>query len=178
MAWTLLLKRLLWALPTLFGVLVVVFVLLRVAPGDPIAMMIGPGATPDDIRALRALYGFDRSLPAQFLVYLGQAAGGHFGNSISLKQDVLALVFSRLPLTLELSALALALAVLMGGGAALMAVSYQGRFIFCFSVCCGRCCRCLACLTPTCASIPHRVLCCLRACCAAASMCSALRCIT
>ena len=52
-------KRLLWALPTLFGVLVVVFVLLRVAPGDPIAMMIGPGATPDDILALRTLYGFD-----------------------------------------------------------------------------------------------------------------------
>jgi ABC-type dipeptide/oligopeptide/nickel transport system permease component len=129
MAWTPLLKRLLWALPTLFGVLVVVFVLLRVAPGDPIAMMIGPGATSDDIRALRALYGFDRSLPAQFVVYLGQAAGGHFGTSISLKQDVLALVFSRLPLTLELSALALALAVLMGGGAALMAVSYQRRWI-------------------------------------------------
>jgi ABC-type dipeptide/oligopeptide/nickel transport system permease component len=129
MAWTPLLKRLLWALPTLFGVLVVVFVLLRVAPGDPIAMMIGPGATPEDIRALRALYGFDRSMPAQFVVYLGQAAGGHFGTSISLKQDVLALVFSRLPLTLELSALALGLAVLMGGGAALMAVSYQGRWM-------------------------------------------------
>ena len=61
------LRRLLWALPTLFGVLLVVFVLLRVAPGDPIAMMIGPGATPDDVQALRALYGFDRSVPAQFV---------------------------------------------------------------------------------------------------------------
>ena len=56
--------------------LVVVFVLLRVAPGDPIAMMIGPGATPDDIRALRALYGFDKSLPAQFFLYLGRRRPG------------------------------------------------------------------------------------------------------
>lgn len=123
------LKRLLWALPTLFGVLVVVFVLLRVAPGDPIAMMIGPGATPDDIRALRALYGFDKSLPAQFFIYLGQAGVGHFGQSITLKQDVLDLVMAHLPLTLELSALALGISVLLGGGAALAAVSFRGSLL-------------------------------------------------
>ena len=124
-----LLKRALWALPTLFGVLVVVFVLLRVAPGDPVAMMIGPGATPDDIRALRAFYGFDRSVPAQFVVYLGQALAGHFGTSITLKQDVLDLVRAHLPLTLELSALALAFAVLLGGSAALAAVFWRGRAV-------------------------------------------------
>jgi peptide/nickel transport system permease protein len=123
------LRRLLWALPTLFGVLVVVFVLLRVAPGDPIAMMVGPGATPADIQALRALYGFDRSLPAQFFIYLGQAATGHFGRSITLKQDVLELVGSHLPLTLELSLLALALAVLIGSAAALAAVSWRGSWV-------------------------------------------------
>ncbi len=123
------LKRLLWALPTLFGVLVVVFVLLRIAPGDPIAMMIGPGASPDDILALRALYGFDKSLSAQFFIYLGQAVVGQFGQSITLKQDVLDLVLVHLPLTLELSALALAIAVLLGGGAALAAVSFRGRLL-------------------------------------------------
>ena len=123
------LKRLLWALPTLFGVLVVVFVLLRVAPGDPIAMMIGPGASPDDILALRALYGFDKSLSAQFFIYLGQATVGQFGQSITLKQDVLDLVLAHLPLTLELSALALAIAVLLGGSAALAAVSFRGGLL-------------------------------------------------
>jgi ABC-type dipeptide/oligopeptide/nickel transport system permease component len=123
------LKRLLWALPTLLGVLVVVFVLLRVAPGDPIAMMIGPGATPDDILALRALYGFDKSLSAQFFIYLGQAALGHFGQSITLKQDVLDLVMVHLPLTLELSALALGIAVLLGGSAALAAMSFRGSLL-------------------------------------------------
>ena len=123
------LKRLLWALPTLFGVLVVVFVLLRLAPGDPIAMMIGPGATPEDIRSLRALYGFDRSVPEQFLIYLGQAATGHFGRSITLKRDVLELVFEHLPLTLELSVMALLVAVLIGGAAALAAVAWRGSLV-------------------------------------------------
>jgi ABC-type dipeptide/oligopeptide/nickel transport system permease component len=127
MAWPQHLRRLLWALPTLLGVLVVVFVLLRVAPGDPIAMMIGPGATSDDIQALRAFYGFDRSVPAQFWSFVEQAAGGHFGRSITLKRDVLDLVRTHLPLTLELSALALVLAMLLGGGAALMATSWRDR---------------------------------------------------
>ncbi len=123
------LRRLLWALPTLFGVLVVVFVLLRVAPGDPISMMVGPGATPADIQALRALYGFDRSLPAQFFIYLGQAASGHFGQSISLKRDVLELVAAHLPLTLELSLLALLMAALIGTAAALAAVTWRGSWV-------------------------------------------------
>ena len=126
MPWSLLGRRLLWALPTLFGVLVVVFVLLRVAPGDPVTMMIGPGATADDIRALRAVYGLDRSLPAQFGVYLGQAVHGDFGRSITQKQDVSSLVAARLPLTLELSALALLIACVLGVGTAMAAVVWRG----------------------------------------------------
>ena len=126
MPWSLLGRRLLWALPTLFGVLVVVFVLLRVAPGDPVAMMIGPGATADDIRALRTVYGLDRSLPAQFGVYLGQAVHGDFGRSITQKQDVSSLVAARLPLTLELSALALVIACVLGVGTAMAAVGWRG----------------------------------------------------
>jgi ABC-type dipeptide/oligopeptide/nickel transport system permease component len=129
MGWSQLARRLLWALPTLFGVLVVVFVLLRVAPGDPIAMMVGPGATPDDVLALRQLYGLDRSLPAQFAIYLGQAAQGEFGRSISLKREVADLVRIHLPLTLELSALALVAAILLGGGAALLATHWRGGMV-------------------------------------------------
>ena len=126
MPWSLLGRRLLWALPTLFGVLVVVFVLLRVAPGDPVAMMIGPGATADDIRALRAVYGLDRSLPAQFGVYLGQAAHGDLGRSITQKQDVSSLIAAHLPLTLELSALALLIACALGVSVAMAAIWWRG----------------------------------------------------
>ena len=61
------LKRLLMAAITLFGVAVIVFVLLRVVPGDPIAMMISPGASPESIAALRAQYGLDASLPVQLV---------------------------------------------------------------------------------------------------------------
>ncbi len=125
----LLARRLLLAVPTVLGVLVVVFVLLRVAPGDPIAMMIAPGATPDDIAQLRALYGFDRSLSGQFAVFLSNAWLGDFGQSITLRRDVLELVLERLPLTIELSLLALIGAVILGTGAALTAVHWRGRWI-------------------------------------------------
>ena len=99
-----LLKRLILAVPTLFGVAVIVFVLLRVVPGDPINMMIGPGATPKDIQALREVYGLDKSIWDQFVIYLSDLAHGDFGTSISLRQDVLHLILGRLPVTIELCA--------------------------------------------------------------------------
>ncbi len=99
---------------TLFGVAAVVFVLLRVAPGDPIAMMIAPGATPADIAQLRTNYGLDGSIASQFAIWLGHLARGDFGTSISLKRDVLALVAERLPATLELALAALAIAGVLG----------------------------------------------------------------
>jgi peptide/nickel transport system permease protein len=114
------LNRLIMAIVTLFGVAVIVFVLLRVVPGDPIAMMISPGATPTDIAALRAHYGLDASVPVQFGIWLKSVLSGDFGTSISLKRDVLALLGDRLPATLELAVAALALAVLLGGAVAIM----------------------------------------------------------
>ncbi len=99
---------------TLFGVAVVVFVVIRVAPGDPIAMMLPPGAGEDDIARLRATYGLDKSLPEQFGIWLWGVLQGDFGTSISLRQDVLGIVLGRLPATLELAALALLIAVAIG----------------------------------------------------------------
>jgi peptide/nickel transport system permease protein len=93
--------------------------LLRVVPGDPIAMMISPGATPADIAALRAHYGLDASLPVQFGIWLKAVVAGDFGTSISLKRDVLGLLGDRLPATLELAVAALVLAVLLGGAVAI-----------------------------------------------------------
>lgn len=111
---------------TLFGVAVVVFVVIRVAPGDPIAMMLPPGAGPEDIERLRALYGLDKSLPQQFIIWLGGVLQGDFGISISLRQDVLSLVLGRLPATLELATLALLMALVIGGPLAILGARERG----------------------------------------------------
>ena len=66
MRWGEIIRRLVLIPPTLFGVCVIVFVLLRVVPGDPIAMMIPPGASAADVDRLRAFYGLDQSIPQQF----------------------------------------------------------------------------------------------------------------
>ncbi|MCZ6858665.1 MAG: ABC transporter permease [Alphaproteobacteria bacterium] len=123
-----LLRRLLLALPTLFGVAVIVFVLLRIVPGDPIAMMIGPGATKADIQQLREVYGLDKSIVDQFFIYLGDLAQGKFGTSISMRQDVMELIVGRLPVTIELCIVAMLIAIGIGGTMAVTGAYYRGRW--------------------------------------------------
>ena len=113
------LLRMLTTAVTLIGVAVIVFVVIRVVPGNPIAMMLPPGATDEDVLRLTALYGLDKSLPQQFLIWAGGVLHGDFGTSITSRQPVLALVLDRLPATLELSIMALVIAVLIGGVVAL-----------------------------------------------------------
>ncbi|RMF40036.1 MAG: ABC transporter permease [Alphaproteobacteria bacterium] len=120
--------RLALGLLTLAGVAVVVFVLLRVVPGDPVAMMIPPGATEADIARLQARYGFDRSIAAQFLIWCGDLLTGEFGTSISLRQGVAGLILRHLPATLELAVLALEIAVILGGAVAVISARLRGRW--------------------------------------------------
>ncbi len=117
--------RLITTAITLFGVAVIVFVVIRVVPGNPIAMMLPPGATEADVARLQAQYGFDKSIPEQFLIWLGGVVQGDFGTSISLRQPVSSLVLDRLPATLELSIVALLIAVLIGGTMALLGTRYR-----------------------------------------------------
>jgi ABC-type dipeptide/oligopeptide/nickel transport system permease component len=120
-------RRLVLVPPTLFGVGAIVFVLLRVVPGDPIAMMIPPGASEADIVRLRALYGLDLPIPQQFVIWLSQVATGDFGHSISLRQGVLDLLLSRLPATIELALLATLIAASLGLLTALAGILLRGR---------------------------------------------------
>lgn len=126
---SLILSRALSALFTLFGVMVVVFVLVRVVPGDPIAMMIAPGATDADIAALRAHYGLDLPIWQQFWIWFGQVLHGNLGTSISMKQGVLTIIAQRLPATLELAILALVMAVAWGGFIALVSTAWRGTWV-------------------------------------------------
>ncbi len=122
------LKRLLLAVPTLFGVAVIVFVLLRVVPGDPVSMMIGPEATQADIERLREFYGLDKSIPEQFAIYLSNVATGDFGSSITFKQSVAELTLAHLPPTLELVGVAILVGVFVGVVLGCAAVLWQGRW--------------------------------------------------
>lgn len=120
------LTRLFTTLITLLGVSVVVFVTIRVVPGNPIAMMLPPGATEADIDRLRALYGLDKSILQQYFIWLSGVVQGDFGTSIQTRQPVLRLVLSRLPATLELSIMALVIAVVLGGLMALTGTRLRG----------------------------------------------------
>ena len=119
------LTRSVTTLITLFGVAVIVFVVIRVAPGDPISMMLPPGASQADIDRLRALYGLDKSIFQQFVIWLGSVLEGNFGTSISLRQNVLSIVLNRLPATLELSFLALLIAIVLGTALAFVATRWR-----------------------------------------------------
>ena len=120
------LLRLLTTAITLIGVAVIVFFVIRVVPGNPIAMMLPPGATDEDIARLTALYGLDKSIPEQFLIWASGVLSGDFGTSITTRQPVLDLVLGRLPATLELAVMALGIAVLLGGFAALTGTRLRG----------------------------------------------------
>jgi ABC-type dipeptide/oligopeptide/nickel transport system permease component len=120
------LTRLATTAVTLLGAAVIVFVVIRVVPGNPIAMMLPPGATEADIARLQALYGLDRSIPEQFAIWAGGVLTGDFGTSISLRQPVADLVLGRLPATLELSMMALLIAVALGGALALAGTRFRG----------------------------------------------------
>ncbi|MFZ5674173.1 MAG: ABC transporter permease [Pseudomonadota bacterium] len=114
---------------TLFGVALIVFILVRVVPGNPIAMMLPPGASDADIALLTAHYGLDKPILAQFWIWLGRALQGDFGTSISLRQDVMSLIFGRLPATLELATLALLIAMALGGALAVIAARFRGTAV-------------------------------------------------
>ncbi|KAE9627295.1 ABC transporter permease subunit [Parasedimentitalea maritima] len=111
---------------TLIGVAVIVFFIIRIVPGNPIAMMLPPGAGEEDIARLKALYGFDKTLPEQFLIWVRGILGGDFGTSITSRQPVMSLVLGRLPATLELSIMALVMAVMIGGTLALIGTRQRG----------------------------------------------------
>jgi ABC-type dipeptide/oligopeptide/nickel transport system permease component len=121
------LKRLASMLITLIGVAVIVFFVIRIVPGNPIAMMLPPGAGEEDIIRLKALYGYDKSIPEQFLIWARGILAGDFGTSITTRQPVLSLVLGRLPATLELSIMALVMAVAIGGMLALTGTRHRGQ---------------------------------------------------
>jgi peptide/nickel transport system permease protein len=96
-------RRLLGAIPVLIGVSIVVFVFIRLLPGDPATALLGQHATPQRIAEMRAHLGLDDPLWRQYLVYLGTLLSGDLGSSIVNQQPVLDGFLTRFPATMELT---------------------------------------------------------------------------
>jgi ABC-type dipeptide/oligopeptide/nickel transport system permease component len=122
---TVLSRRLIAAIPTLLMLALIVFVVLRLIPADPLAMMLPPNATPADAALLRHQLGLDKPIPSQFLIWLVNALHGNLGASISFQQPVATLIGTTLPATLELclSALVISLIISVPGGVFAYAVT-------------------------------------------------------
>lgn len=114
-------RRILLALPALFGLVVLTFVLSRVVPGDPAATLAGDAATPAQIAEIRAQYGLDRPIWEQAIVHVRQVLTGDFGRSVFSGRPVVEEIAFRLPATLELTFAALLLSTLFGVALGLVA---------------------------------------------------------
>jgi peptide/nickel transport system permease protein len=107
-------RRLLLAIPTLFGVLVVAFLLLYVAPGDPVQSMVGERADPETIARLRAQLRLDDPLLSRFGHYAASAVRGDLGNSYITNRPITRDIRERFPKTLQLAGAAMLLATVLG----------------------------------------------------------------
>jgi peptide/nickel transport system permease protein len=107
-------RRLVLLLPTLLGLSLLTFGLLRLLPGDPAQVMLGEHATAEQVNQFRARIGLDQPLPVQYLRYLGSLVQGDWGRSLKTNLPVTTELAQRLPATVELGLAALALACLVG----------------------------------------------------------------
>lgn len=103
------LRRVVLIVPVILGVLIIVFLAVRLVPGDPATVYLGPEGSAADRERITRLLGLDRPLPVQFAIYAYRAVQGDFGRSIFLRSEVTRLIRTAFPATLELALLALLL---------------------------------------------------------------------
>jgi ABC-type dipeptide/oligopeptide/nickel transport system permease component len=120
--------RLLYTLPVLWLVVSLVFFLIHLVPGDPIQQMLGDGARPADVAALRHEYGLDLPLRVQYIHYWEGVLHGNLGQSLRMGQSVTSLVLNRYPYTVELTLAALFIGLLLSIPAGIQAALYRGRW--------------------------------------------------
>ncbi|SMC35032.1 peptide/nickel transport system permease protein [Fulvimarina manganoxydans] len=111
---TIILKRLLAAIPVLFGLSIIVFLMIALIPGDPATAILGSFATPENVAALNADLGLDKSLPQQYLAWISGVLQGDFGRSYALNRPVIDEVLERFQATLILAGASLLLASIFG----------------------------------------------------------------
>jgi len=125
----LVLKRLLVAVPSLVGVVIVTFLLTRALPGDPAAYFAGPAATKEAIEEIRVKLGLDKPLLVQFVRYTGDLARGDLGTSLTTGQSVATEIRTRLPASAELTLLGLLVSILVAVPLGIVAATRPGSII-------------------------------------------------
>ncbi|BCQ00776.1 peptide ABC transporter permease [Thermus thermophilus] len=126
---TYLLRRILIAVPTLLGVVLLVFLMVRLAPGDPAILLAGEFATPETLEAIRTRYGLDRPLPEQFALYLGALLQGDLGESARSRRPVLEELKTYFPNTVVLATAAILVALATGIPLGILAALRQGSWL-------------------------------------------------
>jgi ABC-type dipeptide/oligopeptide/nickel transport system permease component len=119
--------RLLFALPALWLIVTMVFLLAHIVPGDPVAQMLGEGARADDLQQLRHALGLDVPIPLQYERYLKGVLHGNLGESFRFQQPVTKVILAHYPATLELAAVALGVCILIGIPAGVLAAHKRGE---------------------------------------------------
>ena len=123
------LRRLLAAIPTLLAVLTLVFVIVRVVPGDPALVILGDQATPQATAAVRERLGLDRPLLVQYFDFLGSALQGDFGNSLVTNRPILSEVRAVLPHTVDLTLASMVIGVVIGVPVGIWAALNRNGFV-------------------------------------------------
>ena len=124
-----LVQRLLSLVGVLFGVSVVVFLALHLAPGDPAQLLLGPLARADDLARLRQELGLDESLPVQYAKWIGHALQGDFGRSIASHRPVLTDVLERFQATALLAGVSLVIAIGIGLAIGILSAVRRGQWV-------------------------------------------------
>ncbi len=125
----LVLRRTALLVPTLLGLSILLFLWVRALPGGPATALLGERATPEAVDRINALYGFDRPVLQQYTGYLGQLLQGNFGVSTRTGRPVLDEFLARFPATIELTILALVIAVGVGIPLGYLAARRQGSLV-------------------------------------------------
>jgi ABC-type dipeptide/oligopeptide/nickel transport system permease component len=118
--------RVLYALPALWLIVTMVFLLAHIVPGDPVQQMLGEGARAEDLQQLRHTLGLDMPIGAQYRHYLAGIAHGDLGESFRFQQPVMRVILSHYPATLELAFVALLVCAAIGIPAGLLAAENPG----------------------------------------------------
>ncbi len=122
-------KRLLFAIPSLIGVVIVTFLLTRALPGDPAAYFAGPAAGKEAVEQIRKKLGLDKPLIEQFFRYTNDLAHGDFGNSLTTGQPVATEIKNRLPASAELTLLGLVVSIVIAIPLGVLAANRPGSWI-------------------------------------------------